>query len=115
VTAAVAVVDPFAFVAVSVYAVVTVGFTIVVPERLVLENVPGVIATEVAFVTVHESVDAPFGPTRVGFAVNDDIAGTAEDLVAATTALEIGETLPTLSKAATAYVYAVEAVRPGSA
>jgi hypothetical protein len=83
---------------------VTVGFTVVVPERVVVVNVPGVIAIEVAFVTVQESVEAPFGPTIVGFAVKDEIPGKLEDFVVATTVLELADTLPTLSYAATAYV-----------
>jgi hypothetical protein len=97
-----------------VYVVVTVGFTVVVPERFVEVNVPGVIAIDVAFVTVQESVDTPFAATRVGFAVNAEIAGTAADFVVATAVLEFAETLPTLSRAATAYVYPVEPARPVS-
>jgi hypothetical protein len=48
-------------------------------------------------VTVQESVDAPLAATKVGFAVNDEIDGTAEDFVVATEMAEFAETLPTLS------------------
>jgi hypothetical protein len=83
---------------------VTVGFTVVAPERVVVVNVPGVIAIDVAFVAVQERVDAPFGPTIVGFAVNDETVGKLEDFVVATAVVEFADTLPTLSYAATAYV-----------
>ena len=71
-------------------------------DRVVVVNVPGVIAIDVAFVTVQDSVDAPFGPTIVGFAVKDEIAGKLEDFVVATTVLELAEALPTPSNAPTA-------------
>ena len=77
--------------------VVTVGFTVVVPERVVDVNVPGVIAIDVAFVTVQESVEAPFGPTNVGFALNDEIAGRLDESVLAAAMPELAETLPALS------------------
>jgi hypothetical protein len=93
---------------------VTAGFTAVEPERVVVVNVPGVIAIDVAFVTIQESVDAPFGATRVGLAAKDEIAGTAEDFVVAIAKFESADALPTVSKAATAYVYPVEALRPVS-
>jgi hypothetical protein len=76
---------------------VTAGFTVVEPERVVVVNVPGVMAIDVAFVTVQESVDAPFGATRVGLAVKDEIVGTAEDFVVASAKLESADVLPTLS------------------
>jgi hypothetical protein len=82
--------------------IVTVGFTAVVLERVVVVNVPGVMAMDVAFVTVQESVDAPLAATTVGFAANTEIAGTAEDFVVATAPLEFAEVLPTLSYEATA-------------
>ena len=57
---------PFAFVAVSVYVVVEVGFTIVEPESVLVEKLPGVIERDVAFATFQESVDDPDGATSVG-------------------------------------------------
>jgi hypothetical protein len=75
VTVAVMVLVPFAFVAVRVYVVVEVGFTLVDPTRVEVEKLPGVIASEVALPTFQESVDVPAEATIVGEAVKEVMVG----------------------------------------
>ena len=66
VTVAVAVLVPFPFEAVRVYVVDVVGFTLVDPIRVDVEKEPGVIVTELAFVTFQERVDVPAEATTKG-------------------------------------------------
>jgi hypothetical protein len=67
---------PFALVAVRVYVVVDVGFTVTEPEAVEVENEPGVMAIELAFVTFQERVDdAPDAAVEDGDAVKDEIFG----------------------------------------
>ena len=61
VTLVVAVLVPFAFVAVKVYVVVEVGFTVVEPMRVLVLKLPGVMATEEAFETFQERVLVTLG------------------------------------------------------
>jgi hypothetical protein len=78
-TDVVAVVVPFAFVAVIVYIVVEVGFTDVDPMRVLVLKPPGVIATDEAFVIFHESVDVPAEATSVGDAEKEEMEGIPFD------------------------------------
>ena len=75
VTVAVCVLVPFAFVAVRVYVVVEVGFTVVDPMRVEVEKLPGVITREVALPTLQESVLVPAERTIVGEAIKEEIVG----------------------------------------
>jgi len=75
VTVAVDVVEPAAFVAVSVYVVVATGLTLVDPLGAEDVNVPGVMAIEVAPFTDQFNVLLVPEFTLVGFAVNDAIVG----------------------------------------
>jgi hypothetical protein len=74
-TDVVAVVVPFAFVAVRVKIVVDVGFTANDPMRVLVLKPPGVIATDEALVIFHESVDVPAEATSVGDAEKEEIPG----------------------------------------
>jgi hypothetical protein len=66
---------PLKLVAVIVYTVVDVGFTVIDPMRVDVEKLPGVMATDEAFVIFHESVDAPAETTTAGDAENIEIPG----------------------------------------
>jgi hypothetical protein len=76
VTVVVAAVDPFAFVAVKVYVIVEVGFTVVEPASVDVEKEPGVMATELAFERFQESVLVPAEATLFGDAVKEVMIGT---------------------------------------
>jgi hypothetical protein len=101
VTVVVRVVVPFAFVAVNVYVVVEVGFTVVDPMRVDVEKEPGVIARDVALVTFQDSVDVPAEATIVGDAVKEEMTGVMPESVVDEARLEEAETFPTLSCAET--------------
>ena len=101
VTVVVRVVVPFAFVAVNVYVVVEVGFTVVDPMRVEVEKEPGVIARDVALVTFQDSVDVPAEATIVGDAVKEEMVGVMPESVVDEARLEEAETFPTLSCAET--------------
>ena len=75
ITLVVVVLVPFAFVAVRVYMVVEVGFTVVDPTRVEVEKVPGVMAREVAFATFQESVLVPADATMEEEAVKEEMEG----------------------------------------
>jgi hypothetical protein len=90
---------PFAFVAVIVYIVVEVGFTDVDPMRVLVLKLPGVMATELAFVIFHESVDVAPEAVLVGDALNDDTEGRSPFVVVPLATVDEAETLPTLSLA----------------
>lgn len=77
VTLVVAVVVPFAFVAVRVYVVVLVGFTVVEAIRVLVEKLPGVMATEEAFEIFHKSVEEAPDRMKDGEAENDEMPGGA--------------------------------------
>jgi hypothetical protein len=76
VTIAVEVIEPVEFVAVSVYVVVAVGLTLVVPLADVEENVPGEIATVVAPDVLQLSVLLAPELIPAGLAVKELIAGS---------------------------------------
>lgn len=77
VTLVVAVTEPAELVAVSVYVVVDVGFTLVDPLADVDVNVPGVMAMLAAAVVTQLSVLAEPELTAVGVAVNEVMTGFA--------------------------------------
>jgi hypothetical protein len=101
VTFVVDVADPAAFVAVSVYVVVAVGFTLVEPLALEDVNVPGVIAIVVAPVVVQLNVLLAPAAILVGFALNELIVGL---LAAATVTLAVAVTAPAAFVAVSVYV-----------
>lgn len=55
--------------------VVEVGFTIVEPMSVLVLKLPGVMATEEAFVTFQERVDVPPDRTREEDAEKEEMAG----------------------------------------
>jgi hypothetical protein len=75
VTVVVAVLVPFAFVAVKVYVIVEVGFTMNDPTSVLVLNEPGVMATDDAFVTLKERVEVPAGATTLEEAVKEEMEG----------------------------------------
>lgn len=77
ITEVVAVVVPFGFVAVIVKVVVEVGFTVADPMRVEVEKLPGVMATELAFVMLQESVLVPADTTTPGDAEKETMEGRA--------------------------------------
>jgi hypothetical protein len=93
----VAILVPFAFVAVIVYIVVEVGFTDVDPMRVLVLKPPGVIATDEAFVMLHESVEVPAEATMLGDELNDDTEGKSPFVVVPDETVDDAEVLPTLS------------------
>jgi hypothetical protein len=89
---------PFPFVAVRVYVVVEVGFTVVDPTRVLVEKPPsGDMATELAFVMFQESVEVPAEATMPGEAAKEEMEGREPETVVDEAMLEDAETLPTLS------------------
>ena len=70
-----AVLVPFALVAVSVFVIVDVGFTLVDPMSVDVLKLPGLIATEEAFVTFQERVLVPAERTSVGEAEKELMVG----------------------------------------
>jgi hypothetical protein len=58
-----------------VYIVVLVGFTFVDPMRVLVLKLPGVIATEEAFVIFQESALVPAEATTVGDAEKEEMEG----------------------------------------
>lgn len=103
-TVAVEVAVPFAFVAVIVYVVVVVGFTMSEPMSVLVEKLPGVIATDDAFVMFHESVLAAPGAITVGDAEKEDMEGNAPFVVVPLALVEVAQKVPTPLYAETAYV-----------
>jgi hypothetical protein len=93
----VAILVPFAFVAVIVYIVVEVGFTDVDPMSVLVLNPPGVIATDEALVIFQESVDVPAEATMLGDELNDDTEGRLLDIVVPDETVDDAEVFPTLS------------------
>ena len=91
---------------------VEVGFTVVEATSVEVEKVPGVIATELAFVMFQESVLVPAAATTPGEAVNDVIEGRTPDKVVPDAFVDEAETLPTLSWAVTSYQYVVLVASP---
>jgi hypothetical protein len=81
--------------------VVEVGFTVVEPIKVEVEKLPGVIATELAFVTFQESVEVPADTTTPGDALKDEMEGRTPLCVVLEAMVEDAETLPTLSCAVT--------------
>jgi hypothetical protein len=100
-TDVVAVVVPFAFVAVIVYIVVEVGFTDVDPMRVLVLKPPGVIATDEAFVMFQESVDVPAEATSVGDAEKEEMVGALPALL---TVIEMAVLVPVFPVASYASV-----------
>ena len=81
VTVVVAVLVPFAFVAVNVYVIVEVGFTAVDPTAVDVENDPGVIAMEVMVpVAFQESVLVPAEATTLEEAAKEEMVGGVRDV-----------------------------------
>lgn len=74
-TVVVAVLVPFAFVAVRVYVVVDVGFTVSNPMRVDVERLPGVMATDDAFETAQLKVEVPFVTMALGEAIKEETVG----------------------------------------
>lgn len=74
-TVVIAVLVPFALVAVNVYVIVEVGFTAVEPMSVLVEKEPGVMATEEAFATDQLKVDVPAEATILEEAVKEDMPG----------------------------------------
>jgi len=99
-TEVVAVEVPFAFVAVRVY-IVEVESVGVVVEVPVTVPIVGLIESDVAPLTLQESVEVPFKTTAGGDALNEEIEGTIPVSVVDDAILEDAETLPTLSCAVT--------------
>ncbi|MGA9671680.1 MAG: hypothetical protein WBQ94_20890, partial [Terracidiphilus sp.] len=89
VTFAVAVVEPTAFVAVSVYVVVAVGLTVVEPLADVDVNVPGVMARLVDPDVTQLSVLLEPELMLAGFAVNEVIVGLFPATVTVTIAVDV--------------------------
>jgi hypothetical protein len=85
VTVTVAVAVPLAFVAVSVYSVVAFVVIIVEPMRVLVENDPGVMATDDALLTFQEKTDVTGEAAVEGDAVNEDMVGTLAPAFTATT------------------------------
>jgi len=100
-TVVVAVTLPFGLVAVMVYIVVLVGFTFVDPMRVLVLKLPGVIATEEAFVIFQERTLVPAEATTVGDAEKEEMEGVIPLAVVPLAMLDEAETLPTLSCAVT--------------
>ena len=76
VTVVVAVEVPLPFVAVKVYVMVEVGFTVIEPTSVEVENEPGEMATEDAFVILKESVEVPAEATMEEEAEKEEMIGT---------------------------------------
>ena len=93
----VAVVTPFKFVAVMVYIVVEVGLTVVEPMSVDVENEPGVMATDDAFVIFQLKVDVPAEATRVEEAEKEEMTGGLFARVVPDATVDDGEIFPTLS------------------
>ena len=62
---------------------VDVGVTVVEPTRVEVENDPGVIATDDAFVIFQESVEGTPEATREGDAVKEAIVGRGATVIVA--------------------------------
>lgn len=101
VTFAVAVFDPAAFVAVSVYVVVAPGLTLVDPLAEADVNDPGVMATLVAFTVVQLNWLLPPAVMLAGFAVNELITGSTD---ACTVTAVVAVTEPAAFVAVSVYV-----------
>ena len=83
---------------------VEVGFTVVDPIKVDVENPPGVIATDDALLMFHERVEVPADATMVGDAENEEIVGGVRpDWVVPEASVLDAEIFPTLSCAVTAY------------
>ena len=102
---------PLVLEAKSVYTVVEVGFTRVLPMRVVVLKEPGVMDTEEAFVTDQESVEVTPGWMREEDAVKEETVGATADGVTLPEGDEEAE-VPTAFVAVTVKVYEVPFVRP---
>ena len=69
--------------------IVDVGFTVVDPIKVDVENPPGVIATEDALLMFHERVDVPADATMVGDAENDAMDGVEVFTVTVVVAIDV--------------------------
>jgi DTW domain-containing protein YfiP len=78
ITFAVAVLVPFAFVAVRVYSVVEVGLTAAEPTRVVVLMFPGEMVTDEALVISQLSVEVPFAVMDDGEAEKEEMMGAEE-------------------------------------
>jgi hypothetical protein len=76
----VAVLVPLLFVAVIVYILVLVGFTVSDPMRVLVLKPPGVIATDDALLIFQESDDAPAEATTVGEPPKEEMVGVEDPL-----------------------------------
>jgi hypothetical protein len=83
--------------------VVEVGFTVNEPTSVLVLKLPGVMATDEAFVTLKESVLVPAEATTPGEALKLVMEGVMPESVVADALVEDAETLPTLSCAVTSY------------
>ena len=93
VTVAVAAVVPLAPLAVSVYVVVVVGLTLVLPSTSRVPLVPGM-ETEVAFVVVHVRVTSVPAAIEVEEAVKESITGSGGFTVTVAVATAVWVTPP---------------------
>jgi hypothetical protein len=93
VTVVAAVLVPFAFVAVRVYVIVDVGFTVVDAMSVLVLKEPGVMATELAFVMFQESVLVPAEATIDEEAVKEKMSGREGPVAALKVATAIPPTL----------------------
>jgi len=66
---------PVPFTAVKIYVVAEVGFTIMEPTRVLVEKLPGVIATDEALFTLQKMVLVPATATIVGDAEKEETIG----------------------------------------
>ena len=110
-TVVVAVTLPFGLVAVMVYIVVLVGFTFVDPMRVLVLKLPGVIATEEAFVIFQERALVPAEATTVGDAEKEEMVGRVLFGITLFEAEELDE-FPAIFVAFTVKVYDWPFVRP---
>ena len=96
-TVVVAVLVPFALVAVTVYVMVEVGFTAVAPMRVEVLKEPGVMATEEAFAMFQERVEVPADATMPDEAVKEAMVGRMPESVVPDATEDEADILPTLS------------------
>lgn len=88
--------------AVSVYAVVDVKFTSVEPMSVVVEKLPGMMATEEAFTTCQLRVELPVVAKIEGDAEKERTVGPDAFSVVVLALVEVAEVRPKVSKAETA-------------
>lgn len=95
--------------------VVEVGFTVNEPTSVLVLKLPGVMATDEAFVTLKESVLVPAEATREEEAEKEVIEGKAPEAVVPVAMEDEADILPTLSCASTYQKYVVDVARSASA